>query len=695
MRQPSLVFIAVGSLAFGVQAATLKDRTSSAISLLLRSEGPSKVDTNTLVASLGEVAKGLQKEDDKAFQLLQASKADCKKKDVDMKLSMDKDQRASDMATADYQKTAAQLEALKASKSEVQDQVTASNTELNNLQAKLKQMRKDQGVLKTSSSKSLRQIEAVIAKSYLRDKGVQRKGPTALQKKVMTLEELSKSLSFLQTDDGIEDGNEAKREVDAQKTEDEHTPTLILKADKQEVVKASQAVQRGFDEEEKKILDLIEVERKKLQDLEDNLQDLQPAISNKLKQAMEINRTLDAAKRGLERDSSLLKVVNEKCSLIEEKIADQRKKRGSVVNDVAMASQLIEHMDTALFLARDLRGLNRPVQSFLQLDSSSRDETPEAITQPVSFVQEADASSVGLEQMIENYGSSMGMSAGPFDKVQEMISGLIASLKNQANEEVNQNQFCQDSLSKNRNDRLAKKNAIDTLSSTMRWSEMAIVRLDDDVKYLEDEIKRLADEEDAEEKALTKETTRVDKELKEHKVAGEVVAKSVEILTQLCDLDSSLIQRSSEFGEVGNQRSSGQSSSSGSRLSQCQEAANLLKDAASGLQALDKATNEYLEKYTDMSKSIKDDAKSSGDARDSELKSTKAARAQRASELATANKDIKEAQKELKLIDDAKAELEHQCSHVETREEKMARRKDEIDALKEALNVLQGESIPV
>merc|ERR1719321_1249481 len=100
---------------------------------------------------------------------------------------------------------------------------------------------------------------------------------------------------------------------------------------------------------------------------------------------------------------------------------------------------------------------------------------------------------MGLEQMVENYGASGVVQEGPFDGVTKMIEGLIASLKAQANEEVNQHQFCQDSLSKNRRDRIAKKNNIDTLTSTICWSKMAIVRLDDDKKYLEGEIKRLND----------------------------------------------------------------------------------------------------------------------------------------------------------------------------------------------------------
>jgi chromosome segregation ATPase len=275
-------------------------------------------------------------------------------------------------------------------------------------------------------------------------------------------------------------------------------------------------------------------------------------------------------------------------------------------------------------------------------------------------------------------------SSGPFDKVSKMISGLIASLKGEANREVNQHQFCQDSLSKNRNDRIAKKNTIDTLDSTIRWSQMAIVRLDDDAKYAEGEIKRLTILMGAETKELAVEKKRVAKELSEHRSANNVVSKAIVILTQLCNLKtaaSSLIQAADSRG--------------GSRLGQCKEAAKLLGSAVKELANLDTITEEYQKSYTDLSNSIKEDASRAKDARDTELKSTQAARAQRASELATAVKDKKEAEKELKLIEGAKKELEHQCSHVETREEKMAKRKDEIDALKEALNVLEGEAIPV
>merc|ERR1740130_1159551 len=480
-----------------------------------------------------------------------------------------------------------------------------------------------------SESKSLRQVEAVIAKTYLGQE--QHKGPSALEKKVSNLEELSKSLSFLQQDlqnDQDVDQEESEKDDSTEAAPVKQTPVLILKADKQAVVRASDATQRGFNDEEKKIIDLVDVERKKLQDLEDNMQDLQPAISNKLKQAMEINRTLDAAGRGMQRDSELMTAEAKKCALVAQHLKAQKNKRSKVINDVGMASKVLEHMDTKLFLSLDLVGLKRASPSFLQIEDQYVHEEPVEDEEDFSFLQEEESSSVdqGLEEMVETYGSSEGMSQGPFDGVTKMIGGLIASLKAQANGEVNQHQFCQDSLGKNRRDRIAKKNSIDTLTSTVRWSKMAIVRLDDDLKYLDSEMKRLADAQGAEKTGLKTETARVGKEFAEHKLSDEVITKVVVILTQLCDLkgaSASLAQESSGFAALVQKHSS----KVGSRFSQCKEASNLLKSASKNCKELDGITKTYLAAFKRLSGSISGAAKAAENARNTEKKSTNSARA--------------------------------------------------------------------
>jgi hypothetical protein len=258
-----------------------------------------------------------------------------------------------------------------------------------------------------------------------------------------------------------------------------------------DVVQASIAAQKGFNEEEKRVIELVDLERKKLKDLEDNLGDLQPTISNKLQQAMEIKRTLDAAKRAQQRDTDLSGISKAQCDLVEKGLGEQRAARKKVTNDVDMAAKLIANMDTSLFLAQDLESLSKHAASLLQLRErhsrrSLSDGSPRT-SGSLSLSQDTVLSDIIAADAIDSANTQYG----PFDKVAGMISGLISSLKAQANEEVNQHQFCQDSLGENRRHRVSKKLSIDTLASNIRWDKMALVRLEDDLQYCGEEIKRV------------------------------------------------------------------------------------------------------------------------------------------------------------------------------------------------------------
>merc|ERR1719235_2176079 len=138
---------------------------------------------------------------------------------MDLKLALNKGKRAVAMGTADYDKTSAQVNALSASLAELKGQRDASSKTIDTLQAKLKKMRKDKGLLKKGAAAALRQVEAVIAKTFLRESNEQRKESSAsLEKKASNLEALSESLSFLQTDaawsevDGVDTDDAEKAE---------------------------------------------------------------------------------------------------------------------------------------------------------------------------------------------------------------------------------------------------------------------------------------------------------------------------------------------------------------------------------------------------------------------------------------------------------------------------------------------------
>merc|ERR1712228_169984 len=82
--------------------------------------------------------------------------------------------------------------------------------------------------------------------------------------------------------------------------------------------------------------------------------------------------------------------------------------------------------------------------------------------------------------------------------------------------------------------------------------------------------------------------------------------------------------------------------------------------------------------------------------RSSDMLSAKRARGRRAEELAAAKADLATKKKDLALIQEAQQDLEQNCGPArETHEERKQRRQQEIDALKNALSVLEGETVPV
>lgn len=646
MKLPAMIPVCmVLSMVHIIGGASLKSSTE-AVSQMLETKGPGKVDVKVLVSSLNEALQGIQMEDKRATDLMASTEKACKQREKDLSAALRKGRRTADTSMRDAGKATAEAASVKESIAQVKEQVKASNQQLDQLQAQLKKLRASKIALKTLATAALKQIDASISYTNLQEPQELHESTLRMDKEADDLERLSESLSFLQLS----------------------APSVALNADKLALTNASAGTQQGIDSEEKEILELTRVEREKIRDLEQVLADLQPALTNKLMQAAEINRTLQTAQRGTERDEELLQSGRAKCDLVLKRIAEQKVLRSQVRNDVLMAAKLLQTMKTTSLLSTDssskkqLRGV-----SLLQL--SRQPTSNQALPSRTDEVGEETAAL--LEERVED-------SAVPgnevFDKVSGMISGLIATLKARANQDVGQNQFCQDGLAQNRRDLILKKNSIDTLSATLRWSQMASTRLSDDIWYFQDESDRTATLLQSEAAELATQTQNTKKELAEHKLVSDVLVKSTTILGRLCG--TSLLQRHSDD------------------FSQCKEAMRLLKSSKQGLSSLDSAVKTSFEDFRRLSGAISERARDAQTAHNTALKAARSAKAERELEVARATRDIASVKVDLKFIDDSREELEHRCTKVETSQERMARRADEVGALKEAYNILSGEGIP-
>jgi len=400
-----------------------------------------------------------------------------------------------------------------------------------------------------------------------------------------------------------------------------------------------------------------------------------------------------------------------------------------------MPAKLLKKMDAMMFLARDLQRLrtssdqasaSSDVVSFLQegsqaaqsaqsaragkyredmharlWDEKEADEAP--VPGPASASTHArtapQASDKGIGMVQED-----STNGGPFDDVTAMIKSLVASLKDEANADVNRQQWCADNQAENLNERVKAKDALDSLTAEVRWAKTAMTRLDTEISFLEAEVPRL-------EKAGAKCVADINSETEtvtgldaDQTDAAQILMKVQVVVKELCQIEDDnflLLQRNSSTRTQRKNNPHGllQHSSMNlrnSRYNNCVEGLKIIHKASLKSEELNKATNDYLEQFTDRMLLYKKKVDAAQVEQVSSLNAANAAKAKRGNELAKAEHDESQKKQNLRLLVKTKAELEDTCGpRVESHEERLQRRSDEIEALKNALNVLEGQAIPV
>jgi len=531
------------------------------------------------------------------------------------------------------------------------------------------------------------------------------KAASPLTKQVSYLEELSNSLtaSALPSPSFVQVTSKAHHSASV-------TAVDALNADHDVLLQSRETSRDDFSDEEKNVLELIEIERKKLQELEKSLEDQQPTLANKLQQSAELNQTLASSNRGLTRDRKVLETSEANCSMMSTSIGAQKDLRLSVSGKIRMAVSLLENMDASMFLSKDVTSLKSP-PSFMQIKSRSvgSQDIQNALLDSMSSAGPAPAGGqAAVLGLLAEASSSdaQGQATGPFDQVTDMIKALVSSLKDQANEAVNKDQFCHDSMGQNRRERLSKKNTIDMKKSAMRFSSTAMSRLDGELEFLTHEIARLNELVTTAAAEKQGEQDRVNQEAEDHRLAVNIVSEVMSVLTQLCELDGTpaapapaflqTAKKSSSKSGAGTASTAKLMTKSLSKFSQCGEAVTLLQEAVDTFGQQDTAAAAYLTSFESLSGEEKTDAENSVAERTTEKTQKEASHAQQGDAKATAEGDLASAQNELALIDEAKKQLEKDCGPgTETHEERQARRQEEIEALKSAYDVLDGESVPV
>jgi len=277
----------------------------------------------------------------------------------------------------------------------------------------------------------------------------------------------------------------------------------------------------------------------------------------------------------------------------------------------------------------------------------------------------------------------------PFAKLKGMIGEMIDKLLNEANEEAEQKAFCDTEIGKSRKSQEQKTRKLDQTTARMDTAATTIAELQEAIKTLESEV--------AEIDATTSEASAIRNEehedflkaSKDYKDSSEAVAAAVQVLKSYYE-GAFFIQLKSRTQTRASQPEFGGKSETGGTIISVLEIAEsdftkLLAEAQTAEEAAAKAFAE-LSQESAVSKAAKE----------AEVKGKQSEMSTLQANLENYKEDKASTGGELDAVMAYLDKLKPQCeSKAMSYEEKVARREAEIEGLKEALRILEGQDVPV
>jgi chromosome segregation ATPase len=295
---------------------------------------------------------------------------------------------------------------------------------------------------------------------------------------------------------------------------------------------------------------------------------------------------------------------------------------------------------------------------------------------------------------------AMEAAADPFFKVKQLIQELIDRLITEAGNEATHKGWCDKELGTNKHTRETKSAEVDTLTST-------IDGLDSDIKSLAKDITKKSGEVSKLEAAVAEFTKKRTKEKAENAAAvkdaeegQKAIANAIKVLqdfyskaakaTSLAQVSITSEKQQPKVPEIFDEAYKGDQNAKGGVVGMLEviqsDFARLEADTKSGEQA---AQNEYDEFMSDSAQT-----KASLDV---DLKHCTTEKLAKEGELTMAKENLDTAQKTLDMALKAYGELKEPCQVEGTRQsagDRKARREDEIESLKKALELLSADNLP-
>mmetsp|Transcript_61204 Transcript_61204/g.113609 ORF Transcript_61204/g.113609 Transcript_61204/m.113609 type:complete len:689 (+) Transcript_61204:73-2139(+) len=286
---------------------------------------------------------------------------------------------------------------------------------------------------------------------------------------------------------------------------------------------------------------------------------------------------------------------------------------------------------------------------------------------------------------------SVRASDDPFEKVKKMIKDLIVRLMEEANEEAEHKGWCDTELATNEQTRKEKTAAVEKLHAEIDELEASIAKLTEDITQLTEDVAAL-------EKAMAEATTLRQEEkanntqtIADAKEAQTAVAAALTVLKEFyakAGEATALMQQQPVAPEIFDSPYKGMQAENGGVIGMLEviqsDFARLESDTAAAEAAAQKAYDEFMTtSEVDKAQKTKDIEHKTAKKQDHEQM------------LIVKKEDLEGTQKELDAALAYYDKLKPSCVDAGVSyEDRVARRKEEIESLQEALRILNGEELP-
>jgi len=274
-------------------------------------------------------------------------------------------------------------------------------------------------------------------------------------------------------------------------------------------------------------------------------------------------------------------------------------------------------------------------------------------------------------------------------KIKKMISSLVNRLQEEAAADTEKDGWCKKELATNEQARTSKKQQMDTLQGEVDQLEVDITELGDSVEGLSKDITKLAADREESEKLRQAEKEENEETIKDAQDAQKAIAQAVAALDSFY---SGAVAKASKTALLQDSISDAPDIFEGSYTGMDGGGVNaLLEVLEADFARLETETKAAEAQSLGEHTKFMSDSKVDKAAKEKEVELKTETKNQKANQLKSKKIDLADAGKALAAANKYLEELKPEClKPAMTKEEKMEQRKQEIESLKEVLEILQG-----